>query len=276
MSAWTYPLSLAIVSAAVMLAERLWPWRTDQKQLRPRLWSDFAHLVFNGHFLGLILYGLASKHLLPHLDPTFAKGIARDWPLWLQIPVALFTIDFIHWCVHNLLHRVPLLWELHKTHHSVTDGEMDWIVSFRFQWTEVVVYKTLQYIPLAYLGFGVEAVMVHAVFGTLIGHLNHANLDLDYGPLRRLLNNPRMHLWHHDYDVSGRGTRNFGIIFSCWDYLFGTAYVPNHPPRRIGFEGDDSFPRHFFTQAIWPLRLPGAVGTIAGIALLALAWIGSA
>ena len=152
MAAYLYPISLAALSGFVMLLERLFPWRPQQKQLRPKLWSDLIHLVFNGHFLGLLLAGLASTWVLPYVDRWLAKeGItdavyrnaAVDWPLWAQILVALFAVDFIQWCVHNLLHRVPFLWELHKAHHSVKDGEMDWIVSFRFSWLEVIVYKSV-------------------------------------------------------------------------------------------------------------------------------------
>jgi thiosulfate/3-mercaptopyruvate sulfurtransferase len=95
--------------------------------------------------------------------------------------------------------------------------------------------------------------MFHAVFGTLIGHLNHANLDWDYGPLKYVFNNPKMHIWHHDYDGDTRTTVNFGIIFSTWDYLFGTAKVPDHPPAKLGFAGVETFPRDFFSQQAWPL-----------------------
>lgn len=260
---WIYPAFLLAVSALVMVAERLWPWRPAQKQLRPGLWSDVVHLVFNGHFLGVIVFGVASFHMLPHLDRWLAgvgwsdaiyRSAAADWPIWLQIPIALFAIDFIHWCVHNLLHRVPFFWRFHETHHSVKDGEMDWIVSFRFQWTEVVVYKVVQYVPLAWFGFGWEAVMVHATFGTLVGHLNHSNLDLGHGRWRYILNSPRMHIWHHDYDRGGSDTVNFGIIFSCWDWIFGTAYMPDHPPRKLGYPGVEEHPEDFFSQAIWPVQ----------------------
>jgi len=50
---------------------------------------------------------------------------------------------------HNLLHRVPWLWTFHKVHHSITT--MDWIGNWRFHWMEIVVYKTLQWLPLAWL-----------------------------------------------------------------------------------------------------------------------------
>lgn len=264
-----YPAALLIISAVVMAAERFFPWRPEQRQLRRTLPSDIAHLVFNGHFLGVILAAIAVRHVLPRLDAGLARlgvadpeslHLAAAWPLWAQIAAALVITDFLEWCVHNLLHRVPWLWELHKTHHSVVDGEMDWIVSFRFQWTEVVVYKSLKYLPLAALGLGEEAVMTHAIVGTLIGHLNHANLDLGHGRWRYLLNSPRMHIWHHDHDMPGGKTVNFGIIFSVWDWIFGTAYMPAHPPARLGFAGVESFPRNFLAQEAWPLTPRGPTG----------------
>lgn len=290
MSAWTYPIALGIISVLVAGAEWLMPWRKEQRQLRTWLWSDLLHLVFNGHFLGVLLWVISTTYVLPHFDGWLAsaglkaalyQGAATDWPLAVQILVALFVTDFIHWCVHNLLHRVPFLWELHKTHHSVRDGEMDWIVAFRFQWTEVVLYKTLQYLPLAWFAFGSEAVMVHAVFGTLIGHLNHANLKWGYGPLRYLFNSPRMHIWHHDFEGDGRTTVNFGVIFSCWDWIFGTARMPPEPPARIGFPGVETFPRTFFGHVAWPLQrlVRGRAGRIAGMVVgigavgAAMAWL---
>ncbi|MFN3199285.1 MAG: rhodanese-like domain-containing protein [Bradymonadia bacterium] len=285
-SAYIYPLSLAAISVFVAILEWRWPKRRQQ-QLRPDLLSDFMHLVFNGHFLGVILFGVATHWILPHVDmwlagagltETLYRNAASQWPVWVQIAVCLVVVDFAQWCVHNLLHRVSFFWGFHKTHHSVKNGEMDWIVSFRFQWTEVVVYKTILYLPLAFFGFGEVAVLTHAIFGTLIGHLNHANLDLDYGPLRYVLNNPNMHIWHHDYEGDARTTVNFGIIFSTWDYLFRTAKVPDHDPPRIGFPGVETYPRNFLAQMGWPLsQFTQGSGHFAagalGIGLIAGGWL---
>jgi len=287
MAAYMYPISLAVMSGFVMLLERLFPWRPQQKQLRPKLWSDLIHLVFNAHFLGLLLAGLASTWVLPGVDRWLAaegltdavyRNAAVDWPLWAQIVVALVAVDFIQWCVHNTLHRVPLFWEFHKAHHSVKDGEMDWIVSFRFSWLEVIIYKSVLYLPLVFFGFRWEALMFHAIFGTFIGHLNHSNLDLGHGWWRYILNSPRMHLWHHNYDGDARTTVNFGIIFSCWDWIFGTAKMPEDPPPHIGFAGVETFPDNFFSQEIWPLQkfFPNvrsvAVWTVIGAVVMGTAW----
>jgi 3-mercaptopyruvate sulfurtransferase SseA/sterol desaturase/sphingolipid hydroxylase (fatty acid hydroxylase superfamily) len=260
---YLYPIALAVISVVVAFLEWLFPWRKDQKQLRKGLFSDFLHLIFNGHFLGLIFFGLATRYLLPPFDHLIAqlgwtgliyRNAAAAWPLWVQIVVALLVIDFVQWCVHNLLHRVPFFWDFHKCHHSVVDGEMDWIVSFRFQWTEVVVYRVVQYLPLAFFGFSPDAVMFHAIFGTLIGHLNHANLNWDYGWGRYILNSPRMHLWHHNYDGDAKTTVNFGIIFSMWDWIFGTAKMPAEPPPKLGFHGVEEFPKDFLGHEAWPLQ----------------------
>jgi 3-mercaptopyruvate sulfurtransferase SseA/sterol desaturase/sphingolipid hydroxylase (fatty acid hydroxylase superfamily) len=283
---WVYPIVLAILSAAVATAEAIAPARPTQRQWRRHLGSDVAHLVFNGHFLGVLVYALATRWILPPLDGALARhglidalyhNVAAGWPLWLQTVVAFVAIDFAQWLIHNLLHRVPWLWELHKTHHTVADGEMDWIVSFRFHWLEVVVYRIGLYVPLAFFGFAPAALLVHAIVGTLIGHLNHSNLDLGRGAWRYLINSPRMHIWHHDAAATGRTTVNFGIIFSAWDWLFGTAKMPDQPPARLGFSDDTSMPRDFLGQEAWPLgRLVGGhawAASALGAILLGGAWL---
>ena len=42
-----------------------------------------------------------------------------------------------------------------------------------------------------------------AVVTTAWGDFNHANLDVELGPLGYVLNSPRMHLWHHDQSNAG-------------------------------------------------------------------------
>ncbi len=257
-----YMLWLLALSVFVAGLERLFAAR-KQAVLRKWLWSDALHLVFNGHFLGLFLYGISYHRLLPWLDGVLAeyglsallyRNASANGSMAIQIVVALLVVDFVQWSVHNLLHRVSFLWKIHQVHHSVVDGEMDWIVSFRFSWLEPVIYKAITFVPLAWFGFAPEALFFHAVFGTLIGHLNHANLSWDYGPLRYLLNSPRMHLYHHDA-AGPRTGQNFGIILSCWDWIFGTAHLPDTPPEHIGFPGVEKLPHDFFGQLVWPLGL---------------------
>lgn len=254
---YTYPIGLAGMSVAVALLERLRPWRPQQHAVRPRVGWDLLSLILHGHYTGTALALLAQAWILPHTEALWTRlgvprGLVADLPLWAQIPLALVSVDFVQWWVHRALHAWGPLWSLHKVHHSIEDGEMDWLGSFRFHWMESVLYKSALYVPLGLLGFRAEALMAHALFGTLVGHLNHANLDLGHGAWRYVLNNPRMHLWHH---ADREASCNYGIIFSAWDWLFGCAYVPSQPPARLGFTEMDRFPRSLPAQWLWPLKL---------------------
>lgn len=251
---WLLGLSLAFI-----LLERLFPRAPEQGLFRPGLFTDLVYLVFNGHFLGVML-ALVSAPLAGSFEALLARhgvvvqlSLAASWPWWVQLTVAFVAIDLVQWGIHRLLHRVPWLWELHKVHHSITS--MDFWGSLRFHFGEIVVYKTLQYLPLAVMGFDGKVLFFIAVVSTAIGHFNHANLRVNMGPLRYVLNGPEMHVWHHAHPSVMPRAANFGINLSLWDWCFGTAYLPasKGPPSRLGFEDIESFPRDPLRQELWPL-----------------------
>lgn len=252
-----YPIILGALAILFLLAETISPWRTAQRRLRKRLTTDLIYFVFNGYFLGAIAYWLVWRTLLPAASSWLGlnlrgyHGPVASWPLWAQIIAAVLLLDFTQWSIHNLLHRVSWLWEFHKVHHSVNDGEMDLFAAFRFHWAEAIVYSVLQLPVLLFFGFSAWAVFAHSIVGTLWNYFNHANLNAGKGPWKYVFNSPRMHLWHHDANAP-RPT-NFGVIFSLWDYLFGTAYTPQDTPTRLGYNGDDELPKGALGQSLWPL-----------------------
>lgn len=254
---------MLILCGVFLALERLRPWRR-QPVLR-RGWSvDLGYVALNGHFLGVLLAkftGPASRWVSDALGLEVARarlhgGLASGWPAAVQFLVALVVLDFLQWCIHNALHRVPWLWRFHQVHHSIE--VLDWAGNLRFHWMEIVVYKSVQYVPLALLGFDGGVLLAHAVFSTFMGFWNHSNLDVDIGPLRYVFNNPRMHVWHHDRDeVPLPPGVNFGINLSVWDWWFKTAWLPttDRQPRRLGFAGIDRFPTTLVGQLLFPLPL---------------------
>lgn len=174
------------------------------------------------------------------------------WPKWTQLLTMFIIADFIQWNVHRLLHKVPALWEFHKVHHSVK--EMGFAAHLRFHWMETIIYKSIQYIPLAMIGFGIDDFFLIHIFTVAIGHLNHSNLYITYGPLKYLFNNPAMHIWHHAKHLpDGSYGVNYGLSLSIWDYLFGTVYLPSSGRDiELGFPKDENFPKRFFTQITYP------------------------
>src|SRR6266704_330919 len=230
----TYLPWLLAISLVFTLLERLLPWRPMQPLLRKGLVSDLGWLAINGHLFGLGTAGLmagtsaAATAFLRGWGLAPGRSPVAEWPFAAQFAAFLVVADFLQWGVHNLLHRVPFLWAFHKVHHSVTT--MDW------------------------LGASSQAVFAVAIASTVWGDFNHSNLKIGLGPLGRLLNSPRMHLWHHDLSTEGGTAKNFGIVLSVWDFLFGTAYWPRErSPERLGYPGMGEMPETLIGQVVWPL-----------------------
>lgn len=250
------------LSLAVWLLEVVVPWRKKQGIFRRDFWLDGFYMFFNFFLFSLVLYnGLSNVAVAMFNDLLGAFGIKNliaiqigTWPVWGQLLLLFVLADFIQWNVHRLLHRVPWLWEFHKVHHSVR--EMGFAAHLRFHWMEKIVYNTIQYIPLAMIGFGIDDFFIVHIIAVAIGHLNHANLGWDYGPLRYIFNNPKMHIWHHAKAMpdTHRYGINFGLSLSIWDYLAGTAHVPSDGRDiELGFPGDEHFPEGLGEQLIYPL-----------------------
>ena len=258
----SYLFWLLVVSIFCAAVERLRPWRAEQAMFRRQFGQDVFWLFFNGHFAGILVARVAAfvfARVTPVIEHARSIGLVATSPAWVQFLVFLVLKDLLEWGVHNLLHRVPWLWEFHKVHHSIE--ELDWIGNFRFHWMEIVVYQGLAYLPLMILGARDDVILAIAVVSTLVGFLNHANLNISWGPLRYLINSPRMHVWHHDLDwpADRPSGVNFGIVFSAWDWLFGTAHwpapdaLPEQQPREFGFHGMETFPRGLVGRLLYPL-----------------------
>lgn len=249
----SYLTALVLVSTAFAAWERLMPGR-PQAALRPGFLRDIAYLLINGHVAGVLIALLLSRGARAGLgvDLEFAR-FGENWHPAAQLAIHLVLFDFFQWCVHNLLHRVDFVWRFHQIHHQIQT--MDWIGNFHFHPLEVVVYRTILWLPSAFFLFDPQVLFVSAIIGTAWGHFNHANLRVHLGPLAYLVNGPEMHLWHHAHLDETRGRPvNFAIIFTAWDWLFGTAYFPAVPPRRLGFPSVESFPEDLPGQLIEPVR----------------------
>ncbi len=251
------------VSLVVWSLEILFPWRKQQSNFRKGFWLDTFYMFFNFFLFSLILYNALSNVAVEFFESILASIGVRNlvaveiasWPVVAQWLSLFVLADFLQWNIHRLLHRVPWLWKFHQVHHSVK--EMGFAAQFRFHWMETIVYKTIQYIPLSMIGFGIDDFFIVHMTAVTIGHLNHANLGWDYGPLKYILNNPKMHIWHHSRSLpeAHHYGANFGLSLSLWDYLFGTAYVPTNGRNiPLGFEYDEEFPEDFLGHNVYPLR----------------------
>ena len=255
---WRNYLYWLIGVSLFFFALELWrPWRPGQPRFRKDFWLDASYMFFNFFLFSLIIYNAASDVVVNLFsDGLRAVGVENlvaveigSWPVWLQLLVLFVVRDFVQWNTHRLLHRVGFLWEFHKVHHSVE--QMGFAAHLRYHWMENVVYRTLEYVPLAMIGFGIDDFFIVHIFTLAVGHFNHSNWRLELGPLKYIFNNPQMHIWHHVKQLpEGRAHGiNFGLTLSLWDYLFGTACMPaDGRDIELGFEGVEQFPKTFIGQ----------------------------
>lgn len=249
-----YFWGLTLISLVVWLLEIIFPWRKEQSIFRKDFWMDSFYMFFN-----FFLFAIAISGFYELLGVLFKDmGISAQsltlidttaWPMWSQLLVFFIVLDFVQWFTHILLHKYTFLWKFHKVHHSVK--EMGFAAHLRYHWMENVLYKPLKTFGVMILGgFEPEQAYIVHFLAITIGHFNHANIKITWGPLKYLINNPVMHLYHHAHDFP-KGTYgvNFGISLSLWDYIFGTHHIPEDSGTiELGFPGDDEFPKDFIHQ----------------------------
>ncbi|WP_375252281.1 sterol desaturase family protein [Dokdonia donghaensis] len=249
-----YFWGLIILSLLVWSMEILFPWRKEQSVFRKDFWLDGFYMFFNFFLFAIAISGFYKLLQLGFED----VGISEDslalfdpssWPMWSQLLVFFIVLDFVQWFTHTLLHKYPFFWKYHKVHHSVK--EMGFAAHLRYHWMENILYKPLKTFGVMIL-FGFEptqAYIVHFI-AIAIGHINHANIKITWGPLKYIFNNPVMHLYHHAYTIpEGTYGVNFGISLSVWDYIFKTDYIPEDSGTiELGFPGDEVFPKDFVSQ----------------------------
>ena len=210
----------------VLLAMMGWEWRWPRRTLslsRARRWPAN---------LGIILI---DSGVLQWLFPVLAVGMAelaenRNWglfhglnaPFWLTFVATLLLLDLTIYAQHVAFHKIPLLWRLHRMHH--TDLDFDVTTALRFHPLEIALSMLLKLAVVVLLGAPPVAVMLFEVILNATALFNHGNVRLSRGldrVLRWVLVTPDMHRVHHSIHREETDS-NFGFNLPWWDRLFGT------------------------------------------------------
>lgn len=250
-----YFWGLIVISLVVWLLEIIFPWRKNQSFIRKDFWMDGFYMFFNFFIFSILISGdYKALGLLFNEIGITTKSLAvfniSNWPIGLQLVVFFVILDFVQWLTHVLLHKYEVLWRFHKVHHSVK--EMGFAAHLRYHWMENILYKPLKTLGVMLLGgFEPEQAYIVHFIAIIIGHLNHANIRITWGPFKYILNNSVMHLYHHMKVLPENKPKgiNFGISLSIWDFLFKTSYVPDDNGEiELGFLNEENFPKGFFSQ----------------------------
>ena len=221
---------------ALMLAlERLAPRRNQSPQRRLRWPANFGLVLIDSLFLRLLL-------------PVAAYGMAllaqqRSWgllnqialPPWLSVVLAWLLLDCAIYWQHRAMHAVPLLWRLHRVHH--TDVEFDTTTALRFHPAEILLSMLWKMALVIALGAPPLAVLLFEVALNAAALFNHANVRLPGDRILRLfVVTPDFHRVHHSVHRIETDS-NYGNVLAVWDGLF-LSYTPQpregHDAMRIG------------------------------------------
>ncbi|WP_338467753.1 sterol desaturase family protein [Novosphingobium sp. ZN18A2] len=196
--------------------------------LANRLIPAFSTSVIVFFIAGILLWGLSGT--------GWNADAANPGPGAIVTMAVLLVVllDFGDYLAHRALHRIPVLWELHKVHHSATF--LSPVTSFRVHPLESLVYTVCHSVVLApavgVLSFFYRigpVTLIDLMFTTNIivivltlNHLKHSHFQISLGYLDYVIISPHMHQLHHSVRLE-HWDKNLGVIFSLWDWAFGTA-----------------------------------------------------
>lgn len=239
-------------------------WRTvEEKSLRD--FFDFAipsEVIWHPSARADALFWITKRLLMPFLQipvgVTFvaAVGYATHEIIFsifqLQAPlidgpagpvtIILFTVsmllayDISYYIYHVAQHRYPFLWELHKVHHSaevmvgITKDRVHPLDDLMNRaWDGVIpgvmfgIWSVIALDPVEITVFGINVYVIRNLL--MMDFVRHTHFKISFGPLNSVILCPHWHQLHHSVDPR-HYDKNFGLLFSFWDRLFGTQFVP--------------------------------------------------
>ncbi len=233
----------------VLIAFAIWEFIRPQDR---RPWNRAS--LLSGTYL--LLAGKLSVYVLvitPLVRNTWvylglpSLHLDRKLPLPLYMLASLLVVTFTAYWAHRGMHRIPLLWHIHKVHHSPQN--LNWSSIYHRHFLEYLLQEPLHLISV--LALGTDLVAPFGIIFMTIDVLGHANVRLNLGRLSYIISTPQAHRVHHSIEPRHYDT-NFGNTFMLWDHVFGTfRYDPDCPP--IGYGVDEDIPASFVKQQILPL-----------------------
>ncbi len=206
-----------------------------------KIWLVVVIVVYSGVFA--LMFGLihsVTVVLNNVLDLFWEPSVSSEAPDFFDrvIYTLVYTccIDFGFFLMHMCQHKISWLWSFHKVHHSASvltpftanrhhpvDYLMHAFCAFFMGALATVLFSR-------YHGTSVDAVTLFNTsaihfFYYMTANVRHSHIWLSFGPLNKLFVSPAMHQIHHSI-APEHYDRNFGFVFSIWDGLFRTRYLP--------------------------------------------------
>lgn len=277
-------LSLTSLATALAIATLFFVWQRLRRGRRLRLrtiWralfprriltsrsneADIGYLFFNVFAAGLVFgwavlsYQFITNGIIEGLVALFGPAEPSALPVYVTrgtVTVMMFlAYELGYWFNHWLSHKVPVLWEFHKVHHSAE--VLTPLTNFRvhpvYGWifANILALSTAVASGLGNYMFG-ETTYQYALSDTNVilvlfihayVHLQHSHVWITFrGLAGRIFVSPAHHQVHHSADPK-HFNKNFGSCLALWDWIFGTLYVPDTKREVLAFGFPDNPDAH--------------------------------
>lgn len=219
-----------------MAIENLFPFR---KRVDPLLRHYGVNLLIaggNAAILG-VAFGWAVVAYARFLEAR-GIGLLHLFPVGLgwNIVLSLLFLDFVTYGWHLAYHRLPLLWRLHRVHH--TDRDLDVTSASRFHLGEIGLSTLLRLGAMTLWGPAWLSIVVFEGALLLAAQFQHSNFRIPEpfdSAVRWLFVTPDMHRVHHS-DLPAETNSNYSTIFSFWDRSIGTYRMAPQERLVIGLK----------------------------------------
>ncbi len=248
------------VFGGVFLALAAWELASPRRKLaasRPRRWfTNWAITILDSIIVRLLFPAAAVGAAWDAAENGWGVLNFYGWPFWLETILAVLLLDLLIYAQHVVSHKIPVLWRIHRVHHS--DRDVDVTTAIRFHPIEIALSMLLKIGVVYLMGASATAVILFEILLNGCAMFNHANIKIRRSVdriLRLVVVTPDMHRIHHS--VRRQETdANYGFNLPWWDRLFGT-YVDQpadgHKKMSIGLNDlQDERP----TRLGWSLWFP--------------------
>jgi len=186
----------------------------------------------------------------------------------------LLAYDVSYYLYHNLQHRVPVLWELHKVHHSAEvmvgttkdrihpiDDLMNRIWDGLITGPIYGFWLFFAFDPVEITVLGINIYVLRNII--MMDFVRHTHLKVSFGNLiNKVILCPHYHQLHHSANPK-HFDKNFGLMLSIWDRIFGTLHKPEPDESfAFGLGSESEEYRSTFGLYVLPLR---KIGRLLGL-----------
>ncbi|NRB40006.1 MAG: sterol desaturase family protein [Pseudomonadales bacterium] len=188
---------------------------------------DIVAAIISGIFFGVCGFFLSDLYN-DHLLYEQLKGI----PVFVRVILFYLLADFGAYWVHRLMHT-KIFWSSHRWHHA--PKYMYWLSGARGSAIQMFL-TTLPVIIAWPLMFDIPSWLYFFMFSEFIfrNHWMHANVSIHSKIIELVFITPAYHRIHHSRDPLHHN-KNFAVLFTFWDKLFGTYLDPSSIDNELEF-----------------------------------------